>query len=87
MCKDFNWALIINSLLQSPIMDNIGTTEEYLEPTELGKVFQISAADMNIYLRNMGLQYKDGAAWCPTDHGQSIAANMHGARAENQDIT
>lgn len=40
-----------------------------LEPTELGKVFEMSASRMNKTLKKLGLQSKQGEQWIPTHKG------------------
>lgn len=58
-------------LLSSPAMENIQLTEEYLEPTELGRRWKMSGAEMNKTLESLGLQARVNKEWIPTDkaHG------------------
>lgn len=50
-------------LLLAPAQSNIPTEEQRLEPTELGKVFGVSAVKMNRMLEAAGLQKKVGLNW------------------------
>lgn len=50
----------------SPVMDNIKENELFLEPTELGKMLNMSAIFFNKMLQDWGWQYKVGTQWTPT---------------------
>jgi hypothetical protein len=54
-------------LLASPSMNYIPLQDEYLEPTELGRRWNLSAADMNKTLAQIGLQARVNKEWVPTD--------------------
>ena len=62
-------------LIESPEMDNIPDEDIYLEPTELGKHFGMSAQDMNLALSNMALQAKINNQWQATDRAQGMCIN------------
>lgn len=66
---DFSYALI-----NSPIQNNILDDEIMLEPTDLGKHFNLSGKDMNRKLRDLNLQYKTDSGWKPTDEGIKISS-------------
>jgi hypothetical protein len=56
---------------QLPCCQNIPDDQQFLEPTELGKKFGISAIKMNKQLMAFGLQMKnDMNEWIPTDDGK-----------------
>ena len=59
-------------LIESPAMDDIPSEDIYLEPTEIGKRFNLSAADMNRTLAGMGLQAKINGQWQATDAAQGM---------------
>lgn len=59
-------------LLASSDMDNIPDTDVYLEPTELGMRFGMSGKDMNLRLRDMGLQARVNGSWVATDAADGI---------------
>lgn len=59
-------------LLASSDMDNIPDTDVYLEPTELGMRFGLSGKDMNLRLRDMGLQARVNGSWVATDAADGI---------------
>lgn len=62
-------------LLESPAMNDIPNEDIYLEPTELGKHFNLSPADMNKTLSGMGLQAKINGQWQATDAAQGMWIN------------
>ncbi len=55
-----------------PYSQDIKEKEVMLEPTELGKVFEISAQAMNKKIAALGLQTKETGSWEPTNKGISI---------------
>lgn len=55
-----------------PCSQDIKEKEVMLEPTELGKVFEISAQAMNKKIAALGLQTKETGSWEPTDKGAGI---------------
>jgi len=55
-----------------PCSQDIKEKEVMLEPTELGKVFEISAQAMNKKIAALGLQTKETGSWEPTNKGISI---------------
>ncbi len=63
-----------NYLLQAPAQNNIKDEDMFLEPEDLGKLFRITAQDMNKRLRDLGLQYKEDGRWCPTEKGKRYCA-------------
>ena len=52
-----------------PCCQNVQETEIYLEPTELGKHFNISGRNMNRELRDLELQYHNDIEWVATKQG------------------
>jgi len=54
---------------QLPCSQNIQDDEVYLEPTELGKLFKLSAIKMNKLLEKIGFQVKENKIWKPTQKG------------------
>lgn len=63
-----------NYLLQAPAQNNIKDEDMFLEPKELGKLFGITAQDMNKRLRDFGLQYNEKDVWYPTKKGKEFCA-------------
>jgi len=61
-------------LLVAPAQDNIKKKDVMLEPTELGKHFNLSGVKMNKRLRSLDLQYKSGNDWKPTEEGDKISS-------------
>jgi len=59
-------------MLTSPHNDAVQDEEVYLEPTELGKLFDLGPVAMNRQLSEMGLQTKVAGEWRPTDTGKSL---------------
>jgi len=55
-----------------PCSQNIKEEEIYLEPTELGLKFGLSARQINGFLQNMGLQYKASKRWVVSGPGKSM---------------
>ena len=64
------WATMLS---QAKCMNDVPETEMYLEPTQLGQIFGISARAMNNWLAAHGLQYKKGSAWEPTEEGRKFS--------------
>ena len=58
-----------------PCSDNIQSDQKYLEPTELGKEFDISSIAMNKLLAQLGLQTKATIGWKTTDRGSKISTD------------
>lgn len=59
-------------LTQAAAMNNVPDVEVYLEPTELGRLFGLSAAQMNVRLMDLGLQVREGKSWVPTEEGAAF---------------
>jgi prophage antirepressor-like protein len=59
-------------LTQSAAMNNVPDEEVYLEPTELGKKFGLSAAQMNVRIMDFSLQRREGREWVPTEEGAAF---------------
>jgi len=54
-------------LLASPAMNDIQDKDVMLEPTEIGRVLDMSAREVNAMLGAAGLQVKTGGQWVPTE--------------------
>lgn len=61
-----------NLLTQAEAMNNVPDEELLLEPTALGKLFEMSGVAMNKWLAAEGLQTKVGGVWTPTDKGTPL---------------
>lgn len=59
-------------LLIAPAQNNIKDEEIMLEPSELGKHFNLSGMKMNQKLNKLGLQINDGYGWKPTKRGKKV---------------
>jgi hypothetical protein len=59
-------------LTQSEIMSNVPDEDVMLEPTDLGKHFNMSGAAMNKWLAAQGLQAMTKKGWEPTDIGRNL---------------
>lgn len=59
-------------LTQAAAMTNVPHEDVMLEPTELGKLFDLSAIAMNRQLATLGLQVKEGGEWRPTEEGAGL---------------
>ena len=66
-----------NMLRLAPAQQNISIEEESVEPTELGKLANVSAVIMNKRLETAGFQEKVGGVWKPTDRGEPYAIKHH----------
>jgi phage anti-repressor protein len=62
----------VEFISKSPLLDNVKESDEYLEPTELGKILGISAISLNKNLESLGLQDKTGNSWTPTAIGKKF---------------
>ena len=60
-----------HQLKLSPSQNNI--KEEWLEPTEIGDRLDLSSMKTNMLLMSLGLQYKNGKYWKPTELGKPIS--------------
>ena len=61
-------------LLQAPSQDDIAKEDLMLEPTDLGRRFGYSGAEMNRVLERLGLQTRpNGKDWIPTEQGDLIS--------------
>ena len=60
---------------QAACMTNVPQEDVMLEPTELGKYFDLSPAKMNRWLAAHGLQIRVADQWQPTDQGRQICVN------------
>lgn len=58
-----------NMVGELPCSQDIATEDMYLEPTELGMMFNLTPTKMNKTLADIGFQYKDKKRWLPTDRG------------------
>ena len=58
----------------APAQQNIKNAEVMLEPTELGKHFDLSGMKINQKLMKIGLQLNDGSGWAPTRRGSKISS-------------
>lgn len=65
------WDLL---LTQAAAMNNVPQEDIMLEPTELGRLFDLSAVAMNKRLAEMGLQVKEGGEWVPTQEGLTLSS-------------
>ena len=63
-----------HALLLAPAQNEIKAKDVMLEPTELGKQFNLSGVKMNQKLMKMGLQINDGTGWIPTKKGAKISS-------------
>ena len=68
-------------LTQSSCMNNVSDAAVYLEPTELGKHFGLSAAQFNKVLAQAGLQVKTMDGWVPTEEGSQFCQRHAWSRA------
>ena len=59
-------------LLLAPAQNNIPEVELMLEPTELGKLYNISGRQMNLKLADAKLQIKVANGWEPTEFGKPM---------------
>lgn len=59
-------------LTQAEAMQNIPHEDVLLEPTELGKLFDLGPVAMNRQLVAFGLQVKEGGEWRPTEEGAAL---------------
>ena len=64
-------------LLSAPAQQNIPKSAVMLEPTELGKLFGLSAREMNAVLEHVGLRVKTKGGWEPTDAGIPMCVRHH----------
>ena len=62
------------AILLAPAQNEIKAEDVMLEPTELGKQFNLSGVKMNKRLRSLDLQYKSGNDWKPTEEGEKISS-------------
>ena len=62
------------AILLAPAQNEIKAESVMLEPTELGKHFNLSGVKMNKRLRSLDLQYKNGEDWKPTEEGEKISS-------------
>ena len=62
-------------LLLAPAQSNIPVDEQRLEPTELGKMFGMSAVRMNKMLEAAGLQKKTALGWDATGEGKLYSSS------------
>ena len=63
---------ITRLVTQGKYMDNVPDKDVMLEPTELGKHFDLSGKAMNEKLKELDLQYRHGENWKPTEKGKPI---------------
>jgi len=63
---------ITRLVTQGKYMDNVPDKDIMLEPTELGKHFDLSGKAMNEKLKELDLQYRHGENWLPTEKGKPI---------------
>lgn len=56
-------------LTHADCMTGVPHDEVLLEPTELGEMFMMTGAQMNVQLSHLGLQVKVGQQWTPTEKG------------------
>ena len=63
-----------HALLLAPAQNEIKAESVMLEPTELGKHFNLSGVKMNKRLRSLDLQYKNGEDWISTEKGEKISS-------------
>lgn len=56
----------------SPLLDHVKKSEEFLEPTEIGERLGISAISLNKKLAELGFQTKEGSSWVPTEQGKPL---------------
>lgn len=61
-------------LTQAEPMNNVPAQDVMLEPTELGKLFNLSGSQMNLWLKENGLQVKTAGRWEPTEEGEALCA-------------
>ena len=59
-------------ITQATAMNNVPDKDIMLEPTELGKHFDLSGKAMNEKLKELDLQYRHGENWLPTEKGKPI---------------
>ncbi len=60
-----DYSEIINN---SPLLDAIPDSEEYLEPSEIGARLGISGKHLNSFLAELGWQSRNGKNWQPSDY-------------------
>ncbi|NCC41253.1 MAG: hypothetical protein EOM21_17835 [Gammaproteobacteria bacterium] len=59
-------------LTQAAAMSNVPDEDVMLEPTDLGRLFDLSGAAMNKKLAELGLQVKEAGEWRPTEEGRAL---------------
>lgn len=59
-------------LTQAAGMNDVPHEDVMLEPTELGKMFELSGVKMNRWLADHGLQTRVAGEWKPTDAGAAL---------------
>lgn len=65
-------------LALAPAQSQVKEEDVMLEPTELAELLQIeSAAAVNRWLANLGLQSREGKEWVPTEQGKPYCARHH----------
>lgn len=59
-----------------PVPEN--ASQEYVTPTQLGKMSnpRLSGQQVNVRLQYLGLQFKVGGEWIPTEHGKQYAKTL-----------
>lgn len=70
-------------LTQAECMNNVPAEDVMLEPTELGKLFELSAIAMNKKLAELGLQVRQAGSWVPTEQGGALC-QRHGWSSGNK---
>jgi hypothetical protein len=80
-----DYGVDVSALAKGSILLENKKEEEYLEPTDIGKMLGISGIKMNRFLTNVGLQEKISGIWVPTAIGETysrkhawVTANKHG---------
>lgn len=61
-------------LTQAAVMSNVPAEEVMLEPSDLGKLFDLTGAQMNQTLKDLGLQEKIAGEWVPTEEGMALCS-------------
>jgi hypothetical protein len=70
-------------LTHAPAQSDVPELEIMLEPTELAERLGVpSAREMNVILRDAGLQLKDHGEWRPTDKGKPMCTRHAWSRGE-----
>ena len=54
-------------LALAPAQDNLGATDVFLEPTDIGERFGLKGFEINEGLKSLGLQVKVGKSYTPTE--------------------